>query len=403
MRINGLGCSLVDNLYSPIDFESEAYKKWSVDNNKGTSIITGGLIFGEELERSSGKKYKNILNEITGEKIIPDKNVGGPSIVALINIIQMLDSDFKVCFFGARGDDENGRFIAEKLTLFGIGLDGYVVVEGITPFTDVLSDPSYNDNNGERSFVNYIGAAGKISGHNIPASFFNADILIYGGTALTPGLHDDLSSLIKRGKEKGCLNFINTVYDFRNQNLNPYIPWPLVTDEMDYQRIDLLITDNEEAQRISGMNSKEDSIVFFAEKGVHSVIITHGAEDLISYSDGTFFKEEGVFTLPVSMSAGNQMRSLPSESAADTTGCGDNFAGGVYASTALQLQDVGHKMPSLKQAASWGIVSGGFAGLYQGGVYYEKKQGEKLEKLKFLFEEYKQQTGSDRNQGGFFE
>lgn len=394
MRINGLGCSLVDNLYSPVNFESEAYKKWSGGNNKGTGIITGGLVFGEDLERSSGKKYEVILNEITGEKLTPDKNVGGPAIVALINIIQMIkENEISIGFFGARSDDENGRYIAEKLVAFDLDLSGYVIASGQTPFTDVLSDPSYNDNNGERSFVNYIGAAGKLSGQDIDDSFFDADILIYGGTALTPLLHDDLSFLIKKGKESGCLNFVNTVYDFRNQNMNPDKPWPLVKANGDYQMIDLLIADNEEAQRISGMDSKEKAIAYFAGKVIHSVIITHGAEDLICYSDGLLFVEKGIFTLPVSMSAGNQMRSLPSDSGADTTGCGDNFAGGVYASTALQLKNNRNRKPSLKKAAAWGVVSGGFAGLYQGGVYYEKKQGEKLEKLKILFEEYKQQTG----------
>ncbi len=396
MRINCLGCSLVDNLYSPVNFNSSAYERWTHGNTSGIGLITGGLVFGEELERSSGEKYENILKEIIGKNLSAEKNVGGPAIVALINVAQITyENKIKPGFYGARADDENGRYIADKLGCFGIDLSGYVIVEGQTPFTDVLSDPSYNNNNGERSFINYIGAAGNLSGKDLDVSFFNADILIYGGTALTPGLHDDLSLLLEKGKEAACLNFVNTVYDFRNQNRNPDKPWPLVDKDKDYQMIDILIADNEEARRISGMDSKEDAITFFAEKGVHSVIITHGAEDLISYSDGTFFMEEGLFTLPVSMSAGDQMRSLLTESIADTTGCGDNFAGGVYASTALQLQDIGHNKPSLKQAAAWGIVSGGFTGLYQGGVYYEKKQGEKLEKLKVLFEEYKQQTGCD--------
>ena len=394
MRINGLGCSLIDNLYSPVDFGSEAYKKWSLGNDKGMGIITGGLVFGEDLERSWNRNYEDILNEITEEKLSADKNVGGPAIVALINISQIInEAGINLGFYGARADDENGLYIAEKLDLFNIGLSGYVVVDGITPFTDVLSDPAYNDNNGERSFINYIGAAGKISGHDIPSSFFDADILIYGGTALTPGLHDDLSFLLKKGKEEGCLNFVNTVYDFRNQNLNPDKLWPLVNEDNDFGLIDLLIADNEEALKISGQRTKEEAVHFFAEMDVRSVIITHGSEEIFCFSDGTFFTEKTSFRMPVSESAGSQMRSLPSGYGADTTGCGDNFAGGVYASTALQLKNNINEKPSLKKAAAWGVVSGGLAGLYQGGVYYEKKHGEKLEKLMLLFEEYKQQTG----------
>ncbi len=393
MRINGLGCSLVDNLYSPVDFESDAYKKWSEENKNGAAIITGGLVFGEDLERSAGRKYKDILREITGETLLPDKNVGGPAIVSLIHITQILDEDFSIGFYGARSNDENGQYISEKLNFFDIDLSGYAVVNGQTPFTDVLSDPSYHNNNGERSFINYIGAAGEISGHDIPSSFFDADILTYGGTALTPGVHDDLSYLLRKGKESGCRNFINTVYDFRNQNLNPAKPWPLVSSVNDFKLIDLLIADNEEALRISGMELKKETLEFFSEKGVHSVIITHGAEDVLCYSDGSFFIEKGTFTLPVSISAGEQMRNLSAGTPADTTGCGDNFAGGVYASSALQLQKNSNNKPSLKQAAAWGVVSGGFAGLYRGGVYYEESQGEKLEKLKVLFNEYRQQIG----------
>ena len=396
MRINGLGCSLVDNIYSPIDFGSDAYKKWSRENNNRTGIITGGLIFGEDLEKSSGRKYKDILNEITGKNLSPDKNVGGPAVVALINIVQMIEENkISIGFFGARADDENGRYIAEKLGLFDIDLSGYIVVDGQTPFTDVLSDPSYNNNNGERSFVNYIGAAGQISGHDIDDSFFDADILIYGGTALTPLLHDDLSFLLKKGKENDCYNFVNTVYDFRNQNINPDKPWPLVSKNDDFKLIDLLITDNEEALKISGQRTKEEAVRFFAEMGIRSVIITHGSEEIFCFSDGTFFVEKSSFGLSVSESAGRKMKQLDGESSADTTGCGDNFAGGVYASTALQLKNNRSIKPSLKQAAAWGVVSGGFAGLYQGGVYYEEKPGEKLEKLKSLFEEYKYQTGED--------
>ncbi len=162
--------------------------------------------------------------------------------------------------------------------------------------------------------------------------------------------------------------------------MNPDSPWSFIDLDDDYKSIDLLIADNEEAMKISGQVTKKESISYFAEKGVHSVIITHGSEDVLCYSDGLFCKEIGIFNMPVSMSAGDQIRGLPSNSGADTTGCGDNFAGGVYADLAKQLENKAQIKPSLKQAAVWGVVSGGFAALYEGGVFYEKKEGEKLEK-----------------------
>lgn len=73
MRINGLGCSLVDNLYYPVDFNSSSYKKYSAETNSGAGIITGGLVFAESLEKFFGKDYREIIFEITGGKIKPVK------------------------------------------------------------------------------------------------------------------------------------------------------------------------------------------------------------------------------------------------------------------------------------------------------------------------------------------
>ncbi|MBI9107896.1 MAG: carbohydrate kinase family protein [Spirochaetales bacterium] len=389
MKINAIGCSLIDNLYSPVDFSSEGYRKWSAENGTKNGLITGGLIFGDELEASSGTAYNDILKEIIGD-LKPDKNIGGPAVVALIHMAQILDNEkHQLGFYGSRGNDLNGRFITEKLKSFGIDASGYITVEGKTPFTDVLSDPSYNDNNGERTFINYLGAAGNISGRTLPESFFNADILIFGGTGLTPGIHDDLSLLLKKGRERGCINCVNTVYDFRNQKKAPDKRWPLVEKDQDFKLINLLIADNEEALRISGKSTKKDAAAFFLDMGAAAGVITHGAEDFICFSNGSLFSEKGLFTMPVSAESGRKMRKT-SAAVADTTGCGDNFAGGLYASMTGQL--MGTK-PSLKKAASFGAVSGGFAGLYRGGVYYEKYKGEKLDRLHPLLKAYEEQTG----------
>jgi len=276
-----------------------------------------------------------------------------------------------------------------------IDITAYKKTKGRTPFTDVLSDPSFNNLNGERTFINYLGAAKDISGRDLPGSFFNADMLIFGGTGLTPSIHDDLSFLLKKGKKDGCITCVNTVFDFRNHKKSPETRWPLVEKDEDFKFIDILIADNEEALKISGKNRKIEAADFFINAGVKSVIITHGAEDIICSSDGSFFNESGSFTMPVSAEAGEMMR-MASAADADTTGCGDNFAGGIYTSLVEQLsapEKPGN--PSLKEAVMLAAVSGGFAGLYRGGVYYEKTPGEKLRLLEPLLEAYRRQTGVD--------
>ena len=247
MRIHGAGCSLVDNLYTPVDFNSGAYRKWLAGKDREEGLITGGLVFGDELEQSAGIEYADIIEEITGG-LKSKRNIGGPAVVALIHLSQISDiPGLEIAYYGTRADDEPGEYLVQKLSLFDLNLDNYAVAEGRTPFTDVLSDPSFNGNSGERTFINYIGVAQTRGGSDLPESFYEADILILGGTALTPGLHDELSLVMKRGRQSGCLIFVNTVYDFRNQKRNPGKPWPVVEKEPDFNLIDLFIADNEEA------------------------------------------------------------------------------------------------------------------------------------------------------------
>jgi len=77
----------------------------------------------------------------------------------------------------------------------------------------------------------------------------------------------------------------------------------------------------------------------------------------------------------------------------DTTGCGDNFVGGVIASVVNQLISEAGK-PDMNEACSWGIVSGGFACFYMGGTYFEKKPGEKIARIKPYYDNYREQISN---------
>lgn len=74
----------------------------------------------------------------------------------------------------------------------------------------------------------------------------------------------------------------------------------------------------------------------------------------------------------------------------DTTGCGDNFTGGVITSVVNQLSN-GNEHPDLREACAWGIVSGGFTCFYMGGTYFEEKPGEKMARIKPYYDSYKKQ------------
>jgi sugar/nucleoside kinase (ribokinase family) len=91
--------------------------------------------------------------------------------------------------------------------------------------------------------------------------------------------------------------------------------------------------------------------------------------------------------MPVSQRIKDELKSVRT---GDTTGCGDNFAGGIIASLAVQLQN-GIRHPDLREACCRGIVSGGFTCFYMGGTYFEERSDEKLERIKPYYESYKKQ------------
>jgi len=130
----------------------------------------------------------------------------------------------------------------------------------------------------------------------------------------------------------------------------------------------------------------------FYRKGKGRVLIgevsmVNGSSDIIAYSDGSFFTASPVNSLPVSHVIRNE---LERHLGGDTTGCGDNFAGGVIASVVDQLIN-GSSNPYLTEACSWGIVSGGYACFHMGGTYFEKNHGEKMARLRPYYEYYREQ------------
>ena len=152
--------------------------------------------------------------------------------------------------------------------------------------------------------------------------------------------------------------------------------------------------DNEEAQRISGTTSIAHAMDFFISRRVASFVITNGPEPIWLFSDGSLFTETGPLQMPVSRGIVNMIRS-GSVTGGDTTGCGDNFAGGVIAALADQLMEKQKGTLSLQQACAWGIVAGGFTCFYLGGTYLEKQAGEKYRLLLPFYSEYiKQISGT---------
>lgn len=393
IKLSGVGCSLMDFLYANIDFESAVFKKYLSTKPGDGGLTPGHLVFLDDLEIFSASKAQTILDELTGGKAPDTHNIGGPAIVALINAAQMLyGKDVKIDFHGAAGNDWISKKLFEILAKTPLKTDNYRKFPGATPSTFVLSDPNYNEGKGERTFINNIGAAGELKPEDLSGGFFDADILLFGATAIMPEIHDGLTDLLVKGKKAGCANIVITVYDFRNEAANPDRKWPLGRSDESFRNIDLLILDQVEALRISGEDTVEKACEFYRKNGVSSFIVTHGAKSITAYSDGKFFKKQDVTSLPVSAKVVETLEKHP-EKKGDTTGCGDNFAGGVIGSVASQMLTLNPGSLDILEAISWGVASGGFACFYIGGTYIEKKPGEKLENLKYYYSEYSRQIG----------
>ena len=386
--VSGIGCCLMDFLYNNIDFRGEAIRPLLSRKRGDGGLVPGQLVFTEELEKFSGSGIESILKRITTGRSADNINIGGPSIVSLIHIAQMVDrKSCEVRFYGRGGKDDAGKYLHSSLLKTPVVLHDYNLTDNQTPSTIVLSDPAYDNGHGERMFINSIGAAWDYIPDDLDDEFFNSDIVAFGGTALVPGIHDHLTELLKKARSNGCMTIVNTVFDFRNEKNNPGKRWPLGNSDESYHLIDLLITDREEALSLSGEKDTQGAVRFFLDNKVSSFIITNGSKNITVYSDGHIFSPCPLKELTVSAEA---VKKLGNNTTGDTTGCGDNFAGGVIASMVTQLNE-GVQHPDFQEACSWGVVSGGFTCFYMGGTYLEKEPGEKRRKIGPFYESCKKQ------------
>ena len=182
------------------------------------------------------------------------------------------------------------------------------------------------------------------------------------------------------------MTIVNTVYDFLNEKNSPGEAWPLGATMETYRYIDLLITDMEEALRLSGQTSIEGALSFFKESGVGALIVTHGANPLYYFCQNQLFgNAEGC--KPVSERVRNRIVQCP-EQVGDTTGCGDNFAGGAIASIAMQLMGSSHEKVNMDEVLALATVSGGYTCFYHGGTFYEEYPEQKRELIEPYYRDY---------------
>ncbi len=392
MKIHGAGCSLIDTIYMNCSYDDKAFAPlWSKRRGDG-GLIEGGLVFTEDLEQYAGMTHKEIIENITEGRSPDVENLGGPAVVALLHAAQILwDLQVQVTFYGAVGNDHLAQMVRSTIEKTPLKHEFKTVMDKGTPTTEVFDDPTRRNGKGERSFVNTIGAAWDYTPEDLPETFYDADIILLGGTALVPRLHEGVHMILAKAKERGCFTVVGTVYDFRNEKANPDKRWPL-GEHSSYQYIDLLITDQEEALRLTGKDDVNEAAMELIAFGIGALIITRGALDMLVWSGGTSIKAQKMGHLPVSVYMDDMMAKDPTLRK-DTTGCGDNFVGGVLVSLAKQMKS-GKQDIDIGDLCAWGAASGGFTCTYHGGTFHESSPGEKARLLEPVVQAYKDSTGA---------
>jgi sugar/nucleoside kinase (ribokinase family) len=147
--VSGVGCCLVDLLFNGVDFGSEIFRPYLSKKRGDGGLIPGQLVFQEEFEKYCGSSFNQILSKITGSRTHDKINIGGPSIVSLINLAQLTDKEHcEVRFYGRGGKDEIGHYLLSSLKKTPVVLKDYKLIDNRTPSTVVLSDPSYDNGHG---------------------------------------------------------------------------------------------------------------------------------------------------------------------------------------------------------------------------------------------------------------
>jgi len=392
MRISGAGCCLIDSIYMNCSYQDEAFQNVMSKDNGDGGLIEGGLVFSEDIERFAGKPYMQILQELTLQKEPDVMNLGGPAVVALVHASQILAEDaVEVSFFGAVGEDSEADHVHQSIANTPLKGSFKICPNQKTSTTDVFDDPSQRGGKGERSFINTIGAAGFFGPEDIHPSFYTSDIILLGGTALVPPLHDGLATVLEQAKKNACITVVGTVFDFRNEKKSPHTQWPL-GERSSYKNIDLLISDEQEAIRLSGKTDLLEAAHTLISYGVGALIITRGALDMVVYSGGSLIRACAITSLPVSHYMDELIAKKPSLKK-DTTGCGDNFVGGVLVAIAKHQLKNDNTLVNMRDVCAYGAASGGLTLTYHGGTYHEHRKGEKAALLQPIVEAYRKTVG----------
>jgi len=387
MIISGLGCWVVDYIYQNIDFTSEKAKQYISKDG------INGLVFGEATLISHLVDYFNkseaaIVEDIGGEVI--SRNLGGVAIITTVSAAQLLfgNDDIDLYFYANLADNELGHFVINTLKDTPLKTDYISMIEGESVFTHVFCG---KDESGEvsRTFAcaPSVHPSTALQLDQLDNNFYNSNINIFSCIQWEPEICKNFSRVLRKCKENNSITIVGTANDPLKRGREK---WTLGDSDQVYRYIDFLIMDKAEALYYSGKGTLSAAASFFKSFPIEGVLITDGINPTYVYSRGCLCSPFEGFIPIVRDIVKDKMQRLLAEG--DTVGCGDNFAGGVVASIALQLKRKKNQI-DLVEACILGNLSGGITSTITGGFYKEKFPGEKKQAIDRYYNKYLNQLG----------
>ena len=271
----------------------------NVTNMKNGIAIAGSILVDNINEISAYPQ----AGELTKIKSV-QKSVGGCVPNVAIDL-KRLCPDLTVKAVGKVGDDENGMYVKDVLSMNGVDVENVSMCADKTSFTEVMSVSG-----GQRTFFTYAGASADFGVNDVPMSALNVKMLHLGYFLLLDKIDNgDGELLLKKAKEQG----VKTSIDLVSENSDRY---SLVLPCLKY--VDNLIINEVEAGALTGIEPKKENLIAIARKlkeyGVTERVIIHTPEV------GVCVSEKGVECVP--------SYALPDNFIVGTTGAGDAFCAG---------------------------------------------------------------------------
>ena len=260
----------------------------------------------------AGSLLVDKLNEISeypksGEltKIINTAQSVGGCVPNVAIGLKKLSPQMQVYALGKAGNDDEGRFIRNELTMYGIDVSGINFCGEKTSFTSVMSVVG-----GERTFFSYAGASAQFGYDEVDFDALNAKMLHLGYFLLLDKVDGgDGVKILQEATRRG----IKTSIDLVSENSDRYqsvLPCLAYTDNV--------IVNEVEAGRLAMIEPKKENLRTIAQRiksyGVRERVVIH-LPDM-----GVCLSNNGFTVVP--------SYELPEGFIKGTTGAGDAFCSG---------------------------------------------------------------------------